>query len=76
MLLVQYLPFEVNSLTKQDVNNYCNELPENRILRDCKSTKLENMSLIIQRMRMNLSRVESSMSMELVQYTIFFKNKA
>ena len=76
MLLVQDLPFEVNSLTKQDVTDYCNELPENTILRDCKSTKLENMPLIIQRMRINLSRVESSMSMELVQYTIFFKNKA
>lgn len=76
MLLVQDLPFEVNSLTKQDVTDYCNELPENTILRDCKSTKLENLPLIIQRIKMNLSRVESSMSMELVQYTIFFKNKA
>lgn len=75
MLLVQDLPFEVNSLTKQDVNDYCNELPENTILRDCKSTKLENLPLIIQRMKINLSRVESSMTMELVQYTIFFKNK-
>lgn len=76
MLLVQDLPFEVNSLTKQDVTDYCNELPENTILRDCKSTKLENMPLIIQRMKTNLSRVENNMSMELVQYTIFFKNKA
>ena len=34
MLLVQDLPFEVNSLTKQDTNDFCNELPENTILRD------------------------------------------
>lgn len=75
MVGVYDLPLEINSLTQQDINDICNDIPENAILRDCKKTNLENLPVIIQRMKMNLSRLESNMSMEIVQYNIYFKNK-
>lgn len=76
MLLVYDLPSEVNSLTQQDMNDVCNDLPENAILRECKKINLENLPAIIQRIKMNVSRLENSISIEFIQYTIFFKNKA
>ena len=76
MLSVYDLPSEVNSLTEQDINDVCNDLPENAVLRECKKTNLENLPVIIQRTKLNVSRLENSMSMEFIQYTIFFKNKA
>lgn len=76
MLLVYDLPSEVNSLTQQDVNDICNDLPENAVLRECKKTKLEDLPVILQRTKLSASRLENSMSIELIQYKIFFKNKA
>jgi hypothetical protein len=67
MLLVQDLPVEINSLTQQDINDVCNDIPENAILRDCKKTNLENLPVVIQRMKMNLSRLENNASMEIIQ---------
>ena len=43
MLSVYDLPSEVNSLTEQDINDVCNDLPENAVLRECKKTNLENL---------------------------------
>jgi hypothetical protein len=76
MLLVYDLPSEVNSLSQQDVNDICNDLPENAVLRECKKTKLEDLPVVIQRTKLSASRLENSMSIELIQYKIFFKNKA
>ena len=75
MFLVFDLPMEVNSLTQQDVNEFCTELPENTILRECKKTNLENLPVITQRFKMNMSRLDANMTIELIQYNIFFKNK-
>ena len=75
MLLVYDLPIEVNSLTQQDVNDVCNDLPENAVLRECKKTNLENLPVIIQRTKLNVTRLENSMSMEVIQYNVYFKNK-
>ncbi len=70
MLLVYDLPIEVNSLTQQDVNDVCNDLPENAVLRECKKTNLENLPVIIQRTKLNVTRLENSMSMEVIQYNV------
>lgn len=75
MFLVFDLPMEVNSLTQQDVNEFCTEIPENTILRECKKTNLENLPVITQRFKMNMSRLDANMTIELIQYNIFFKNK-
>lgn len=75
MLLVKDLPIEISSLTQQDINDVCNDIPENAILRDCKKTNLENLPVVIQRIKMNMSRLENNLSVEVIQYNIFFKNK-
>ena len=75
MFLVFDLPMEVNSLTQQDVTDICNDIPENSILRECKATTLENLPVVVQRLKINLSRLENSMNMEFIQYNIYFKNK-
>ena len=46
------------------------------ILRECKKTELENLPVVIQRIKINLSRIENSMIIEVIQYNIYFKNKA
>jgi hypothetical protein len=75
MFLVFDLPMEVNSLTQQDVTDICNDIPENSILRECKKVTLENLPVVVQRLKINLSRLENSMNMEFIQYNIYFKNK-
>ena len=75
MLMVFDLPIEVNSLTPQDITDVCNDIPENSILRECKKTELENLPVVIQRIKMNLSRLENSITIEVIQYNIYFKNK-
>ena len=75
MLMVFDLPIEVNSLTQQDITDVCNSIPENSILRECKKTELENLPVVIQRIKMNMSRLENSMTIEVIQYNIYFKNK-
>lgn len=75
MLMVFDLPIEVNSLTQQDITDVCNDVPENAILRECKKTELENLPVVIQRIKINLSRLENSMIIEVIQYNIYFKNK-
>lgn len=75
MLMVFDLPIEVNSLTQQDITDVCNDVPENSILRECKKTELENLPVVIQRIKINLSRLENSMIIEVIQYNIYFKNK-
>lgn len=75
MLGVYDFPIEVNSLTHQDVNDICNDIPENSILRDCKKTNLENLTVVIQRIKMNVSRLENNVNMEVIQYNVFYKNK-
>lgn len=75
MLMVFDLPIEINLLSNEDVNEICKDIPENSILRNCKKTQLENLPVIIQRMNMNITRLESSINMEVIQYMIYFKNK-
>ena len=69
------LPIEVNSLTQQDLNDICNDIPANSILRDCKKTNLENLPVVTQRIKMDVSRLENNVNMEIIQYNIFYKNK-
>lgn len=75
MIGVYDLPIQVNSLTPQDITDVCNSIPENSILRECKKTELENLPVVIQRIKMNMSRLENSMTIEVIQYNIYFKNK-
>lgn len=67
------LPIEVNSLTQQDLNDICNDIPANSILRDCKKTNLENLPVVTQRIKMDVSRLENNVNMEIIQYNIFYK---
>ena len=75
MILVYDLPIEVKKLTSQDVTDVCNDIPENSILRECKATTLENLPVVVQRLKLNMKRLENSMNMEVVQYNVFYKNK-
>lgn len=75
MILVYDLPIEVKKLTSQDVTDVCNDIPENSVLRDCKATTLENLPVVVQRLKLNMKRLENSMNMEVVQYDVFYKNK-
>ena len=75
MILVYDLPIEVKKLTSQDVTDVCNDIPENSVLRDCKATTLENLPVVVQRLKLNMKRLENSMNMEVVQYNVFYKNK-
>ncbi|WP_141050776.1 hypothetical protein [Aliarcobacter cryaerophilus] len=75
MILVYDLPIEVKKLTSQDVTDVCNDIPENSVLRDCKATTLENLPVVVQRLKLNMKRLENCMNMEVVQYNVFYKNK-
>lgn len=75
MILVYDLPIEVKKLTSQDVTDVCNDIPENSVLRECKATTLENLPVVVQRLKLNMKRLENSMNMEVVQYDVFYKNK-
>ena len=75
MILVYDLPIEVKKLTSQDVTDVCNDIPENSVLRECKTTTLENLPVVVQRLKLNMKRLENSMNMEVVQYDVFYKNK-
>ena len=75
MILVYDLPIEVKKLTSQDVTDVCNDIPENSVLRECKTTTLENLPVVIQRLKLNIKRLENSMNIEIIQYNIYFKNK-
>lgn len=75
MILVYDLPIEVKKLTSQDVTDVCNDIPENSVLRECKATTLENLPVVVQRLKLNMKRLENSMNMEVVQYNVFYKNK-
>ena len=75
MLGVYDLPIEVKKLTSQDVTDVCNDIPENSVLRECKATTLENLPVVVQRLKLNMKRLENSMNMEVVQYNVFYKNK-
>ncbi len=75
MIGVYDLPIQVNSLTQQDITDICNDIPENSILRECKKAELENLPVVIQRIKMNMSRLENSITIEVIQYNIYFKNK-
>ena len=75
MILVYDLPIEVKKLTSQDVTDICNDIPENSVLRECKATTLENLPVVVQRLKLNMKRLENSMNMEVVQYNVFYKNK-
>ncbi len=75
MILVYDLPIEVKKLTSQDVTDVCNDIPENSVLRDCKEAILENLPVVVQRLKLNMKRLENSMNMEVVQYNVFYKNK-
>ena len=75
MLGVYDLPIEVKKLTSQDVTDVCNDIPENSVLRECKATTLENLPVVVQRLKLNMKRLENSMNMEVVQYDVFYKNK-
>ena len=75
MILVYDLPIEVKKLTSQDVTDICNDIPENSVLRECKTTTLENLPVVIQRLKLNIKRLENSMNIEIIQYNIYFKNK-
>ena len=75
MILVYDLPIEVKKLTSQDVTDVCNDIPENSVLRECKATTLENLPVVVQRLKLNMKRSENCMNMEVVQYNVFYKNK-
>lgn len=75
MILVYDLPIKVKKLTSQDVTDVCNDIPENSVLRECKATTLENLPVVVQRLKLNMKRLENSMNMEVVQYNVFYKNK-
>ena len=75
MLGVYDLPIEVKKLTSQDVTDICNDIPENSVLRECKTTTLENLPVVVQRLKLNIKRLENSMNIEIIQYNIYFKNK-
>ena len=75
MILVYDLPIEVKKLTSQDVTDVCNDIPENSVLRECKATTLENLPVVVQRLKLNMKRLENSMNIEIIQYNIYFKNK-
>ena len=75
MILVYDLPIEVKKLTSQDVTDICNDIPENSVLRECKTTTLENLPVVVQRLKLNIKRLENSMNIEIIQYNIYFKNK-
>ena len=75
MILVYDLPIEVKKLTSQDVTDVCNDIPENSVLREYKATTLENLPVVVQRLKLNIKRLENSMNMEFIQYNIYFKNK-
>lgn len=75
MILVYDLPIEVKKLTSQDVTDVCNDIPENSVLRECKEAILENLPVVVQRLKLNMKRLENSMNMEVVQYNVFYKNK-
>ena len=75
MILVYDLPIEVKKLTSQDVTDVCNDIPENSVLRECKTTTLENLPVVVQRLKLNIKRLENSMNIEIIQYNIYFKNK-
>ena len=75
MILVYDLPIEVKKLTSQDVTDVCNDIPENSVLRECKATTLENLPVVVQRLKLNIKRLENSMNIEIIQYNIYFKNK-
>ena len=75
MILVYDLPIEVKKLTSQDVTDVCNDIPENSVLRDCKEAILENLPVVVQRLKLDMKRLENSMNMEVVQYNVFYKNK-
>ena len=75
MILVYDLPIEVKKLTSQDVTDVCNDIPENSVLRECKATTLENLPVVVKRLKLNMKRLENSMNMEVVQYNVFYKNK-
>ena len=75
MLGVYDLPIEVKKLTSQDVTDVCNDIPENSVLRECKEAILENLPVVVQRLKLNIKRLENSMNIEIIQYNIYFKNK-
>jgi len=75
MVIVKNLPMEVKTLSKQDVIDICNTKISNATMTDCQKVTLENLPTIWQRYNFTLKRLKTSMTMEVAQYIVYYKNK-
>ncbi|QFR42868.1 hypothetical protein [Sulfurimonas xiamenensis] len=77
-IMVKNIPdgFTAQDFNKDVINEMCQEIPDGAILRSCEPITLEDSHGIMQRMKITLQRLDFKSDMEMVQYMIFFQNKA
>ena len=75
MVLVYNLPEKIDKLSKEDVEALCSGVPEGSVLRECDRITLENLPGIRQRFKSIQSRLDHNVTMETVQYMVFYNDK-
>lgn len=75
MAIVYDIPQNITKINKEDLKYLCNDIPHGSILRSCDKIVIENLPAIRQKMKMKMQRIDKVVDIEIVQYSIFFKNK-
>lgn len=77
-IMVKNIPdgFTAKDFNQDVINEICQEIPDGALLRSCEPITLEDSHGVMQRMKTTLKRLNFKSDMEMVQYMVFFKDKA
>lgn len=74
-VIVKSLPEKIDSITKQEAQEFCNEALKDTPIKECLKTTLENLPAIYARNTMTLERLRFKTTMEVANYFIFYKDR-
>lgn len=74
-VLVKELPEEINTISSQEAQDFCNDAFKKSTVKDCTKITLENLPAIYARNTMTIQRLRLKSTMEVANYFVFYKDK-
>ncbi|MAC83380.1 MAG: hypothetical protein CL624_04525 [Arcobacter sp.] len=74
-VIVKSLPENIETITKQEARDFCNEVLNNTPIKECLKTTLENLPAIYARNTITVERLRIKMTIEAANYYIFYNDR-
>lgn len=73
--IVRKLPENINSISNDEAQEFCNEAFKDSYIKECIKTTLENLPTVYARNTMEIKRLRLSSTMEIANYFVFYNDK-